>query len=75
MTATSHSVKRTPLSPDSHRSCDGQWTLLPLATRPNSFDTSPMPASSDKWKYRAIYSNDAHRIGQWSNIAEIVVGG
>ena len=34
-----------------------------------------MPATSAKWKYRAIYSNDAQRIGQWSNVAEITVGG
>ena len=32
-------------------------------------------ATSAKWKYRAIYSNDAQRIGQWSNVAEIMVGG
>ncbi len=34
-----------------------------------------MPATSAKWKYRAIYSKDAQRIGQWSNVAEITVGG
>lgn len=32
-----------------------------------------MPTTSAKWKYCAIYSNDAQRIGQWNNIAEIVV--
>lgn len=34
-----------------------------------------MSAAHKKWKYRAIYSNDAQRTGQWSNVAEIVVLG
>ena len=54
---------------------NGQWAFLALDTRPTTIDTTPMPATSAKWKYRAIYSNDAQRIGQWSNVAEIVVGG
>ena len=54
---------------------NGQWAFLALDTRPNTIDTTPMPATSAKWKYRAIYSNDAQRIGQWSNVAKIVVGG
>lgn len=54
---------------------NGQWIFLALDTRPNYIDTTPMPATSAKWKYRAIYSNDAQRTGQWSNVAEIVVGG
>lgn len=54
---------------------NGQWIFLALDTRPNYIDTTPMPATSAKWKYRAIYSNDAQRIGQWSNVAEITVGG
>jgi hypothetical protein len=54
---------------------NGQWTFLALDTRPNYIDTTPMPATSAKWKYRAIYSNDAQRTGQWSNVAEITVGG
>jgi hypothetical protein len=33
-----------------------------------------MPATSAKWKYSAIYSNDAQRTGQWSNVAEITIG-
>lgn len=54
---------------------NGQWAFLALDTRPNYIDTTPMPATSAKWKYRAIYSNDAQRTGQWSNVAEITVGG
>jgi hypothetical protein len=54
---------------------NGQWTFLAIDTRPNYIDNTPMPATSAKWKYPAIYSNDAQRTGQWSNVAEIVVGG
>lgn len=53
---------------------NGQWTFLALDTRPDYIDNTPMPATSAKWKYRAIYSNDAQRIGRWSNVAEIGVG-
>lgn len=45
--------------------------FLAIDTRPNYIDTTPMPATSAKWKYRAIYTKDAQRIGQWSNVAEI----
>ncbi len=34
-----------------------------------------MPATSAKWKNRAIYSNVAQRIDQWSNIVEITIQG
>jgi hypothetical protein len=46
--------------------------ILAMDTRPNY--TAPLPHPPAMWKYRAIYSNDAHRIGQWSNVAEISVG-
>jgi hypothetical protein len=58
MTATSQIAKRTRLGPDFRHSCDGQSPFLALDTRPNYIDTTPMPATSAKWKYRAIYSND-----------------
>lgn len=54
---------------------NGQWTFLAIDTRPKHIDTTRMPATSAEWKYRAIYSNDAQRIGQWSNVAEIIVAG
>ena len=38
-------------------------------------NTTPFPAPAAKWKYRAIYTADAQRLGQWSNVAEITVGG
>lgn len=49
--------------------------LLAIDTRPNYIDSTPFPAPSAKWKYRAIYTEDSQRVGQWSNAAEITVGG
>jgi hypothetical protein len=37
-------------------------------------DLCAIAVNSSKWKYRAIYSNDAQRTGQWSNVVEITVG-
>ncbi|MGL4399687.1 MAG: hypothetical protein ACRCXD_07440 [Luteolibacter sp.] len=54
---------------------NGQWTFLALDTRPNYIDTTPFPTPAAMWKYRAIYCNDAQKTGQWSNVAEISVGG
>ena len=53
----------------------GTWQFLAIDTRPNYIDTTPFPAPSAKWKYRAIYTQDSQRVGQWSNVAEITVGG
>ncbi len=53
----------------------GQWAFLAVDTRPNYIDTTPLPTPAANWKYRAIYSSDAQRLGQWSNVAEISVGG
>jgi hypothetical protein len=53
----------------------GTWQFLAIDTRPNYIDTTPFPAPSAKWKYRAIYTEDSQRVGQWSNTAEITVGG
>jgi hypothetical protein len=54
---------------------NGIWDFLAMGTRPNYIDTEPLPTTAAKWKYRAIYTLDSQRIGQWSNIAEITVGG
>lgn len=61
-----------------------KWTAAP-ASGPSSpsiprpdytdTDTEPFPATPAKWSYRATYTHDAQRIGQWSNVAEITVGG
>lgn len=54
---------------------NGSWVFLAMDTRPNYIDTEPLPTTAAKWKYRAIYTLDSQRIGQWSNVAEITVGG
>jgi len=53
----------------------GGWELLAIDTTPNYLDTAPVPAAPAKWKYRAIYRVDDARVGQWSGVEEIVVGG
>lgn len=53
----------------------GSFAFLALDTRPNYIDTAPFPSPAATWKYRAIYCKDAQRLGQWSNVAEISVGG
>ena len=50
------------------------WQFLAMDTRPNYIDTTPFPAPPAMWKYRAIYTEDSQRMGQWSNVAEISVG-
>ena len=54
---------------------NGVWTFLAIDTRPDYTDTEPFPATAAKWSYRATYTEDAQRVGQWSNVAEITVGG
>lgn len=50
------------------------WQLLAVDTRPNYTDTTPFPTPPAMWKYRAIYTKDSQRTGQWSNVAEISGG-
>ncbi len=51
------------------------WHFLATDTRPNYIDTTAFPSPAAKWKYRAIYTHDSHKVGQWSTVAEITVGG
>lgn len=44
-------------------------------SHPNYIDTEPLPTTAAKWKYRAIYTADAQRLGQWSNFAKITARG
>ena len=53
----------------------GTFAFLAVDTRPNYIDTAPLPSPAATWNYRAIYCKDAQRLGQWSNVAEIAVGG
>ena len=50
------------------------WALLAFDTTPNYTDTTPMPATPAKWKYRAIYRVGDSKVGVWSNTVEIMVG-
>ena len=51
------------------------WTLLAFDTTPNYTDTTPLPATPTKWKYRGIFRVGDAQVGQWSNTVEITVGG
>jgi hypothetical protein len=50
------------------------WVALAVDTTPNYIDTTPIPATLERWKYRAIYNVDGARVGNWSTVAELVVG-
>lgn len=58
-----------------HNKSGTGWQFVTNDTRPNYFDTTPFPATAAKWKYRAIYTADSHKFGQWSPVVEITVGG
>jgi len=49
------------------------WGLLTIDTIPGYTDTTPLPTPGQKWKYRGIFVLDDAPIGQWSDVAEIMV--
>jgi len=51
------------------------WQLLTFDTTPGYIDTEPIPATPTKWEYRAIYRVNDQRIGQWSAVVSVIVGG
>ncbi len=53
------------------------FVFLTINTMPNTTDLSPLPASgvSAAWKYKAIYLYHDERVGQWSDVISIAVGG
>ncbi len=51
------------------------WQFLAVDTNPGYTDTTPFPATPQKWKYRAIFMRNEGPVGLWSDVAEIVVGG
>ncbi|MEQ1862596.1 MAG: hypothetical protein ABMA13_21965 [Chthoniobacteraceae bacterium] len=53
---------------------DGIWRLLTIDTTPGYNDTEALPATTTKWKYRAIYLVDDQQVGEWSQTAEATVG-
>ena len=44
-------------------------------TTPNYTDTTPFPAASTIWKYRAIFHVNGAPVGVWSDTVSVVVGG
>jgi hypothetical protein len=53
------------------------WQFLGIDLKPNFTDTSALPptGSTELRRYRAIYIEDDHHIGLWSDVAEISVIG
>ena len=51
------------------------FALLVIDTTPNYTDTTPLPATPGRWKYKAIYRKGDARTGQWSDEVAITVGG
>ena len=49
--------------------------FLAVDTHPNYTDTTPFPTPAAMWKYRASYTKNSQRTGQWRNVAEIKLGG
>jgi hypothetical protein len=50
------------------------WVFLAIDSLPDYVDTHPIPTTAATWKYRAIYRRGDGQVGQWSNVASIVVG-
>lgn len=48
--------------------------FLATDTNPGYTDKTPLPATPQKWKYRAIFTRDEELLGQWSAVEEITVG-
>ena len=51
------------------------YTHLVTDTTPNYIDGTPLPATPQKWTYKAIFKLGDARIGQWSDEGSITVGG
>jgi hypothetical protein len=57
------------------RSDGKDYVLLAIDTTPGYTDTTPFPATSTIWTYRAIYRVGDSRVGQWSKPVSVTVGG
>lgn len=53
----------------------GQGWAFPYDSTPNYTDATPHPATTTKWKNRAIYRLSDARVGLWSNEGSVAVGG
>lgn len=49
------------------------FQLLTIDTTPGYTDTTPLPATAQKWTYRAIFRDGEGRVGQWSAEVSITV--
>ena len=49
------------------------WTMLAFDTVPDYDDTLTLPATEEKWEYKAIYHFHDSRVGLWSEIVSIRV--
>ena len=57
---------------------DGKgFVFLDIDTAPDYLDNSPLPAPGQTalWKYKGIYRLHDQRVGEWSDVVEIVVRG
>lgn len=57
------------------RNDDRGFGLFTIANSPRITDTTPVPATPVQWKYKAIYRLKDDRIGDWSTITPVAVGG
>jgi len=55
----------------------GTFAFLAIDTVPDYLDTAslPAPGASAVWKYKAIYRLSDEQVGQWSDVAAIIVMG
>ena len=51
------------------------FVFLTINTEPNTTDTTPLPATSAAWKYKAIYRLHDEQVGQWSDVISVTVSG
>jgi hypothetical protein len=51
------------------------YVPLTFDTSPGYLDTAPQPAQRTRWKYRAWFRVDDHRVGLLSNVVMVDVGG
>jgi hypothetical protein len=57
------------------RGPSADFALLDVTTKPRYIDPTPHPASPAKWTYKAIYRLRDERVGSWSGVVSILVGG
>ena len=49
------------------------FQFLTIDTTPNYTDTTALPATAQKWTYRAIFRDGEGRDGQWSALVSITL--